>query len=111
MTILRGHGSVEKGNWVYADHCGSGLARESGMSGDFYAGCEIAFASKPAPTESRSSYAKRQRCLSESGHRAFLDFSAGNKLDAEASAQQKKRFSRRRKDNVLLSIEKELLLT
>jgi hypothetical protein len=54
----------KKGNWVDADHCGSGLARESDVSGDIKAGCEIVFAGKPAPTESRSSYAKRQRYLS-----------------------------------------------
>ena len=30
--------------------CGSGLARESGVSANIIIGCETAFASKPAPT-------------------------------------------------------------
>jgi hypothetical protein len=32
--------------------CGSELARESGVSGDIYAGCAAVFAGKPAPTGS-----------------------------------------------------------
>ncbi|OOG83324.1 hypothetical protein B0E42_19860 [Pseudomonas sp. A25(2017)] len=35
-------------------NCGSGLARESGLSVRIDAGCADAFASKPAPTQTRS---------------------------------------------------------
>ncbi|RON19259.1 hypothetical protein BK662_03190 [Pseudomonas frederiksbergensis] len=35
---------------VPAIPCGSGLARESGVSGNINVGCVAAFASKPAPT-------------------------------------------------------------
>jgi hypothetical protein len=50
MTILRGHGSVEKGKLAAAIPCGSELARDGGVSVGFNVECAMAIASKLAPT-------------------------------------------------------------
>jgi hypothetical protein len=42
-------GCAEDGGYV-SDYCGSGLARESGVTGDDDAECTAAFASRLAPT-------------------------------------------------------------
>ncbi|TPG80826.1 hypothetical protein EAH78_06400 [Pseudomonas arsenicoxydans] len=48
-TRSKGHMNIPP-RLGYTAPCGSGLARESGVSVDKYVECEPAFASKPAPT-------------------------------------------------------------
>ncbi|MNY24998.1 hypothetical protein D3C86_1587480 [compost metagenome] len=50
VVLHRGKNSVLQIFEAHSIHCGSGLARESGVSVDIDAECQSAFASKPAPT-------------------------------------------------------------
>ena len=49
-TFSLGLGPVSKASQLGANPCESGLARESGVSGDINIDCAAVFASKPAPT-------------------------------------------------------------